>query len=657
MNRIHIFSIVFIVVLLSTQSASSTSNVFQKIGVQSIDIGIDEIELLNDPLLNTSQEVTPMGNSLSFSSEYIPSPDGVTENQMQLSWNHTAGSNLDFKDSDDLDYNYPECNDFIYFEQSFEWSSENIPTIVEYGATFRVNVSGDFTSSSTFFRWYIWLIDSSNNFVELYHSIPTYSSYLLHRSSNLASSQIYSAWGGMIEDSTGHQEDPQDILRFAVGLAPTLAFENYTDSLEGQVTVTFTELTLILSQDGLYDYLTEPDYEYKLDLGYYSPVLMDIEVDNTDSLYAVGGMDSYLSGLTLMKFDRNLNLVWERGLGYSIETIGFALTISPQGIVYVAGYSEDYSPPSSSQGREMFLAGWDSLGNLVLNYTYSLPGLLIPTDIAYSEEGSLYIAGRHYNATTHRESAFLLKSDLSGVPIWYQVYGSYFYGAKVVAARDGTAYLLSNYGYLTAWNSTGFQMWNGTVLFSSSMSLDSDDNLFTVLPYLGGDLVSKYYHNQTQIWNSTWGTLERYQTVYYTEPIEIDTTADGISYVFGRSTLPYVIKRGLNGSIVNVWSFKTDASYPYSHAFELGDGIFYILGTYRNSTTGRYVSAIIGFEDLDAQRLQLNSTTFSVLIVSISTTGLCIIIILGIERNLSGKLKGFRVSMKRHTPDSMEVEG
>ncbi|MFW9844778.1 MAG: hypothetical protein ACFFEV_09395, partial [Candidatus Thorarchaeota archaeon] len=170
MKRIRLFFIICLLGLLFVDVVDSKSYSSEGVSVNDIDLSIEEVELLNDPNLAEPQVIVHEGSLSEFSSLYEPPTGGSNNSLLHLTWSHDNETPLDFKSESERDYNLPDCNDFIYIEQEFEWTLNRIPGAVDYGATTSITTTGDFGLSSDFFEWYIWLIDSSDNFIEIYQS-------------------------------------------------------------------------------------------------------------------------------------------------------------------------------------------------------------------------------------------------------------------------------------------------------------------------------------------------------------------------------------------------------------------------------------------------------------------------------------------------------
>jgi len=107
------------------------------------------------------------------------------------------------------------------------------------------------------FKVYAWLIDSSDDWPSLYESEPPYTTTAHLYTYDLMYFELV-AWSGMVEDDSGFQEDPEDVLRVGVGLAPSENFENYNDAqpwqeYNGTVTAIVDTVSLVV--------LLEPENE------------------------------------------------------------------------------------------------------------------------------------------------------------------------------------------------------------------------------------------------------------------------------------------------------------------------------------------------------------------------------------------------------------
>lgn len=206
-------------------------------------------------------EIVINGTSDEFSSSYHQADNESDFNYMELTWEHEANTSLDFKN--ETDENLPDCNDFIYFYQEFDWPYNEKPPDANFTISYATTLTGDFTNLSLYgnlmFRVYVWLIDSSGNWIGIYESREaTYTETYQNKKAVTTYYTIEDVWGGMIENSTGWQEDPEDIVQVAVGLAPTWRFENYQETepwtfYEGLVSFRIKTMELLVYGDFVED--------------------------------------------------------------------------------------------------------------------------------------------------------------------------------------------------------------------------------------------------------------------------------------------------------------------------------------------------------------------------------------------------------------------
>jgi len=172
-------------------------------------------------------------------------------NHVNLTWSH-ANESMSWRTPPDPEDNLPASNDFVYFTQQFEWPYEALPNDVNMTLDFSITRTGDFAKleGGLMFKVYVWVIDSSGNWRNVYRSYPLYSEDYRARQIDLSYIDIVAGWRGMDEDATGWQEDPNDILTVAVGLVPTAVFRNFlgaTPELNytGSVTASIKGVSLI----------------------------------------------------------------------------------------------------------------------------------------------------------------------------------------------------------------------------------------------------------------------------------------------------------------------------------------------------------------------------------------------------------------------------
>jgi len=221
----------FVTILLIGQIGIISEIVTCELGSNSNSIpsSVSIENYIEDPYFSTEPDTIIEGTSGEFSSNYHQAVDEEDFNYMELTWDHTANTSLDFRI--EQDENLPYSFDFIYLCQEFEWLSNETPIDAEFQFNISTDLTGSFAtedSGQLMFKVYVWMIDSSGNWTQIMKTFPPYSNIYQERRANFNYFDIQNTWGGMIENSTGLQEDPEDIVQVAIGLAPTSQFESFS---------------------------------------------------------------------------------------------------------------------------------------------------------------------------------------------------------------------------------------------------------------------------------------------------------------------------------------------------------------------------------------------------------------------------------------------
>ncbi|MHA2079927.1 MAG: ABC transporter permease [Candidatus Thorarchaeota archaeon] len=224
--------------------------------------GVVTDEYLDDPSLEQAPEFTIVGSSGEFSGTHQPIDALHNQSYANLTWSHTAGTELDFI-GDNRNSPMPDYNDFIYLDQTFEWPFNNAPNYINLSISYATFLTGDFApgvnpGNNLMFRIYVWGVDSSDNWNLLYESRE--ASYVEEvkekRLSAVTGLDIGDIFNGMVQTNASEpQEDPEDIVTFRVGIAPTYRFQNYTTpanpylNYTGTVTFKITDMKFYCSGD------------------------------------------------------------------------------------------------------------------------------------------------------------------------------------------------------------------------------------------------------------------------------------------------------------------------------------------------------------------------------------------------------------------------
>ncbi|MGY5863939.1 MAG: ABC transporter permease [Candidatus Thorarchaeota archaeon] len=169
------------------------------------------------------------GTSSEFSATYFQAVDPGDPSYTNLTWEHTAGTQLDYYGVDP-DNTMPSYGDFVYLEQEFDWDFNALPNGINMTISFGTSLTGDFapgakTGNNLMFRLYVWMVDTSGEWVRVYETLDaTYSETIHERRFPITYTALRDVFSGMIEVN-GTQEDPGNSVRVRVGLAPHNLFE------------------------------------------------------------------------------------------------------------------------------------------------------------------------------------------------------------------------------------------------------------------------------------------------------------------------------------------------------------------------------------------------------------------------------------------------
>lgn len=222
-------------------------------------------EYLTDPYLHETPKMAVNGTSdeFSFAHQSIDSLNNYS--YVNLTWSHTAGTELSYKWADSVTHEdpnntYADFNDFVYFDQNVSWPWNAEPSDVNMSISFATFTTGNFTYGTVplnnyWFRIYVWILDSSGDWTRVYTSRDaTYVPEIQERRISLNYYSIQSVFGGMVSRNNTPQVDPLNQFTVRVGVAPTYRFLNpltrppwmYNN---GSVTFQVTHLKLVAYGD------------------------------------------------------------------------------------------------------------------------------------------------------------------------------------------------------------------------------------------------------------------------------------------------------------------------------------------------------------------------------------------------------------------------
>jgi len=575
---IVIFSTLLFVIPIQTSNVSliMTNN------CQGTPSAVDILEMISDPDFNSEPDIYINGTSGEFESYFQP-------NVVQFNWTHRAGTEIEFNAYDGT--TIPQCNDFAYLTQSFDWPYNEKPGNAEIYVNYTTTRTGDFQSGdgSLMFDVLTWSIDSSGN----WRRIPSSRDSLRY----LSYWDIDASFGGMIEDATGVQEDPTDTLMVGIGLVPSVEFLLYDGSepwqtYNGSVLVNVTSMQFYTVVDAEPDPVTHLTPLYNETYGsivgdvYYAPGtdpnsqlwdrLFGKTTDQSGNVYITGytftPYELYIeTGVRqghqfLVKYSPTLNERWIAR--NSNQTRGIAVTVHDDNI-YTTGYIE-YEP---STYRDLMLTKWTTSGVKVWQrewgFTYDQVGVAVGLD---SDE-SIYVMASDSNMIAgdvgdFYQNSSLLKFDSSGSLLWNKTLPV----LVTVQDQSGTLKVFESHIFYETVNQFLILDLEGNVVYDSSMeehrhltaTCDENGTIYTAEQI---DYGYKLGLNRLDSeGNITWTRLFEY--VYdngwvdkFLGTCDISLTQDGhilvLGYAEGYDETFFLLKYTDNGTLIQQWSIGT----------------------------------------------------------------------------------------------------
>ena len=550
--------------------------------------GFEFFELIEGPELPSVSDVVEMGSADEFSYVY-----DAEYGHLDLIWDHNPGTEIHSRIPYDPDM--PDTMEFVYFKQTVEWEYNVMPLDVNITIDSGIIMTGDFSTNSLMFRVYVWLIDSSGDWTRIHMSNPDYyyghiKSYVI----SLYGNDIWDAWGGMIEDDEGHQEDPSDDLTFAIGLAPTDYFVGYYGSTpwltyDGSLTLTVTHFDVwVLLKETSPEERIQPLENKTWGSTDRNEMVMGIDVAPDGSIYTVG-QDSPVEypyaneeiNLILVKWDSQANVTWARSAGNDSEMM-VGIDVATHGnYVYTVGY--EFGNTTTTLQVDTVLIKWDSDGNKILKRVYDFATVDAAFGADTGPDGSLYIVYIvQEQSSPYTMGAYLGKFDSNLEMIWNVSITDFFYisGQLVGVTNDDIVYTATS-NAITKWDSDGNQIWfkNGTF---TCMSVAPNGYVYAVqAPPMFGYPVEQWeprlivwQTNREPITNVSlaisFGDILEGEFV----PGSLTTTADGNAYIwfytpYSGGITHYLAKYDIHGN--QIWNRTiSDDIYPTYYGFSSG---------------------------------------------------------------------------------------
>ncbi len=589
-ERIATIYALAICVLLSVTSVSAPLLLSAPEGRNMSPAGYEFFELIEGPLLDSSNDIVEMGSADEFGYSY-----NADYGHLNLTWDHNPGTEIHTRSSGNP--GMPNCMEFVYFEQTVEWEYNIMPFDVSITVDYGIVMTGDFYASEPMFRVYVWLIDSSGDWTMIHMSVPPYVNG--HTGSHVISLRgfdIYNAWGGMIEDYAGNQKDPSDELIFAIGLAPTNNFVQYFGgtpwlTYDGSVILMVTHFDAwVFLKDTLPEEMIQPLENKTWGSTDRDEQVLGLDVTPDGAIYTVGfdmpADDPYTSeetNLLLVKWDSQANVSWARSVDNDSEkTVGYAVAAHDNYVFTVGGLFGNTTFPTPEV--DMLLIKWHSNGTKLLERIYNFADTDLAIGADTGPDGFLYVVYVvQQQSPTYIMETRLGKFDsnldmIRSVLIPHQ---SNILGGLIGVANDGQVYTATG-NSITKWDAGLNRIWfkKGTFV---CMSVAPNGYVYAVharsmTPYPPYDL----WEPRLVVWQTEREPITNVSLSYsYGDswlediiPRALTTTADGNAYLqfyapSNRGITHYLAKYDIYGNQI-LDRTLSDNTYPTYYRFYPG---------------------------------------------------------------------------------------
>ncbi|MFX1578401.1 MAG: hypothetical protein ACFFBJ_02055, partial [Promethearchaeota archaeon] len=380
--------------------------------------------------------------------------------------------------------------------------------------------------------------DSSGHWTQILKTFPPYYDVYYEREAHFSYFELQETWAGMVENSSGLQEDPEDIVQVAIGLAPTFEFESHQGTepwqfYDGAVSIRIKsmELWVYLEERPSPSQVLSPIYNstwnYPLSEVFSNipeeyenssrTQFEDIETGSDGSVYVLSRVTTNYDFISaqnksfmyqfLQKYSPKLNLVWTAR--NDNQTTAHAMAIH-NGFIYTTGYirtDDEYNnlivTKWSSNGQKIWQTEWGGI--------YDEEG----SAIAVASDGSIYVWASYQSIRFPPEfyKSSFLKFDSSGTLLWnktsdvpllpgraalkMQVDGMYSWDTLNVVKRDlvcNPVWNISRPAYAVSFDDSG-NIFIATTWYWAGPGAISDEWQMTV---------SKWNSNGIQLWESNY---------------------------------------------------------------------------------------------------------------------------------------------------------
>ena len=595
-----------------------------KLGSGLIKSSVEAFEVVPYPYFSSEPNATNLGLSNQFTWEHHISTGGNDYNYVNLTWNHVANTTLDYATDSATSQGPPDCNEFIYISQSIYWPYENQPLQQILRIDYAIDVSGDFSLSGTaanMYQVYVWLIDSSENWRRIHQSNQPYDEGFVSEEESMIIHSNSEIWGGMVEDESGVQEDPEDRVDVVVGLAPTTYFLQY-GSIEpwrqynGEVTLTLRKLSLevLLGREGSKYEILPTVYNNTYTLSDVSNC-DGLELGNDGNVYTLGNMgfginETPRSSLVLTKWDSLTNLVWTIKWNSTHSTWGSDISFH-NGFIYVVGWSWD----NNNDPPRLFISKWDTSGNQIWEQKIDE---YVGEKIAIESNGSIYVMsgklqfitrwyidplGNNITYTDLEYKPSLIKFNSDGELIWTRTWETWdpssCYGWCLEISSSGDVFTFDGYNF-TKWNDEGTMVWNElrgwwwnieVINGEYAFNFDHLRGIFKITKYNISEGSPHLQFDWDDFYNTTYGSWFP-NFGYFTT----SSSPDDYAYIMWEESRDILYNYNQDDRDVIISKYDLTGNKIWNHSLELGnndwikymkianDGVIYCAGTDRRGS-------------------------------------------------------------------------
>ncbi len=259
--------------------------------------------------------------------------------------------------------------------------------------------------------------------------------------------------------------------------------------------------------------------------------------------------DNVDEDIILIKFDSEGEPLWNQTWHTSYNETAYALATSTDSL-YLAGMTT-----AGPYGTNGLLAKLDFNGNLIWNVSYGNFPVEWFTSIAIGDDG-IYVGGIRQNIGFTDVDALLVKFGFDGSELWTETWKQTGVnrGLCIALGSDGV-YLAGDYGW----------EWEGDMT-----------NVF----------LAKFSFAGIEIWNATWGGLEKDQAFAVTVKNEsIYVTGSSLSYSSSVGAELFLLKYNSSGTLLWLQQDATELSHRGLglHAYE---NTVFVAGAFKDPTSG-----------------------------------------------------------------------